>query len=278
MKSSKALSLLSAALITGLLLLFAGCEKEKIKNNTTAQYLNVQGRVNKIVGPCHGGCIVIDVDNIDGIGKSQDCFICCDDTVYYNNSISIPSFYKWNDGNLIYTMAGTKYLKELNIGSPISIKCRPATSDDDSLFMTNIMCTANHGCIDCPKYIVESINYIHKQKISITEVLLPNCVYDIIEKEKLVVINSQKEYDSLFTGCSGEKPNIDFQKQTLLISWGISTQCILKKTIKLEKKENNYVLNIQICQGDCTSIETWNAFIVTEKINSNVTLSINNVL
>ena len=50
-------------------------------------------------------------------------------------------------------------------------------------------------------------------QISITEVLLPNCVYDIIEKEKLVVINSQKEYDSLFTGCSGEKPNIDFQKQ-----------------------------------------------------------------
>ena len=51
-----------------------------------------------------------------------------------------------------------------------------------------------------------------------------------------------------------------------------------KQVRKLEKKENNYVLNIQICQGDCTSIETWNAFIVTEKINSNVTLSINNVL
>ena len=265
----------TVALLVAGAFLFAGCEKEKKTEKSITQSLNIQGRINKIVGPCHGGCIIIDVDNIEGIGKSQDCFMCCDDTVYYNNSISIPSFYNWNDGNLIYPMDGTDYLKELNIGSFISIKCHPATSDDDSMFMAKVICTANHGCVDCPKYIVEAINYIYKQNISITEILLPNCVYDIIEKEKLVVINSQKEYDRLFSGCSGEKPNIDFQKQTLLISWGVSTQCILKKTITLEKEENNFVLNIQIRQGDCTSIETWNAFFVTEKINSNVSYSIN---
>ena len=141
---------------------FTGCEKEKegVKDKSEIHTLNLQGTVNKIIDPCHGDGIVIDINNIDSIGKYQGYFKCCSETVYYNNSIFIPSFYKHSNGNLKYPVKGENYLKDLTIGSSISMICRPATSDDDSLFEVDVVCTANHYPVDCPKYIVESINYV----------------------------------------------------------------------------------------------------------------------
>ena len=114
------------------------------------------------------------------------------------------------------------------------------------------------------------------KKISTTEISLSmDCIYDRLECEKLVEINSQGEFDNLFSGCNGLGTDIDFQKQTLFLIYGISMQCVLGKDIIFEKIENNYQLTLKIHQGDCHSVEKWNAFFVTEKINSNVSYSIN---
>ena len=143
-------------------LFFTGCEKDK--KATDIHTLNLQGTVNAIVTPCHGGVIVIDINNIDGIGKTQGYFKCCNETVYFHNSIAIPSFYNYGNGKLKYSMKGVEYLKELKIGSSVSMTCRPATPDDNSLFENDVVCTANHHPVnDCPKYIVESIHYIKNQ-------------------------------------------------------------------------------------------------------------------
>ena len=61
----------TVALLVAGAFLFAGCEKEKKTEKSITQSLNIQGRINKIVGPCHGGCIIIDVDNIEGIGNRK---------------------------------------------------------------------------------------------------------------------------------------------------------------------------------------------------------------
>ena len=161
MKTKFHLPLMATVFLAGAMF-FAGCEKENNveKKDSEIHYLNLQGIVNAIVDPCHGGVIVIDINNIDSIGQTQGCFKCCSETVYYHNSIMIPSFCSYKNGTLKYQVKGAEYLKELNAGSSISMKCRPATHDDDSLFWVDVLCTANHYPVDCPKYIVESINYV----------------------------------------------------------------------------------------------------------------------
>ena len=114
------------------------------------------------------------------------------------------------------------------------------------------------------------------KKISTQEIPLSvDCIYDRLECEKLDVINSQEDFDIFFSGCKGTKPDIDFKRQTLFLIYGINMQCILEKVYVLEKDGNKYRLTINIRQGDCQSVEKWNIFFVTEKINSNISYSIN---
>lgn len=110
--------------------------------------------------------------------------------------------------------------------------------------------------------------------ISITEIVPPDCIYEKLGSEHLAIINSQKDYEDFFSGCSGETLGIDFQKQTLFLLWGTGTHCVLDKTILLEKNGKDCLLTISVFQGDCPSMETWDAFFVTEKLNAKVSLVI----
>ncbi|MCR5555464.1 MAG: hypothetical protein K6F29_08035 [Bacteroidales bacterium] len=121
-------------------------------------------------------------------------------------------------------------------------------------------------------------NKDEEKNIPITKITIPSrCVYNKLESDHLLIINSQKDYDIFFSDCSERNFDINFQKQTLFLIWGNSTQCILDKTIQLTKNEKDYLLTISIHQGDCTSVEKWNAFFITKKLNKKISLNINKV-
>ena len=114
--------------------------------------------------------------------------------------------------------------------------------------------------------------------IEMTQLPISKCIHRKIEFEQLVMINSQSEYESLFSGCEDSLYNIDFAHKTLFVVWGGTPDCILNKRIACEKQNNKINISIDIINGDCTAPDYWRyLFYIDYKVTDkeNVSLKIN---
>lgn len=158
-KISSLIFLVAVFSITSLLtaLTFSGCNRPEPDD---FGYITIKGKFNTFLDPCHGCCLVIDVQNAKNLGVQNGtyhCPACQYFSVTYNNSIAIPYFYDVETEKLTYTGDGTEWLQSLHEGSQITMVCRLATREDDYRFMSATACTSNHIPASLPKYVVESI-------------------------------------------------------------------------------------------------------------------------
>ncbi len=145
-------------------------------------------------------------------------------------------------------------------------------------------------CTACKKKVVveepqivnpSELEEIEDGPIEMTQLPISKCIHRKIEFEQLVMINSQTEYESLFSGCEDSLYNIDFTHKTLFVVWGGTPNLIEDKKITCEKKNNKINISIDITQNDCTSPEYWRyLFYIDYKITDkeNVSLKINKSL
>ena len=90
--------------------------------------------------------------------------------------------------------------------------------------------------------------------------------------EKVIIINSDREL-GIYTACEGGNyPEIDFEKQTLLLASGSASRGVEKITVNhlQQLSENDYKLSIELllCDSDTTAAEKWILALITEKISS----------
>ena len=173
MKTSNIMSLLSAALLTGALLLFAGCEKEKtvqpnddiIENDSNILY----GKVVAILDPCIGNTMIISVQNDSTIGSYHDYynrkhFIVFGDTLFtYENVIAVPTPLD-HEHQCRYYCHG-KALYDIKKNDEIAFTYRNITSKEDtSLFLPHTYCFHYIGPPSNMRHFIvkEIVNYKSK--------------------------------------------------------------------------------------------------------------------
>jgi hypothetical protein len=85
---------------------------------------------------------------------------------------------------------------------------------------------------------------------------------------KIVIINSNTELENHVT-CTGETfPEIDLAEQTLLIACGVTTNGIQYLHKKFSKKENMYILEIEITLNDVAVAQSWMVTLITNKLST----------
>lgn len=110
-----------------------------------------------------------------------------------------------------------------------------------------------------------------EEAVPFSEVEVPGmqCVLNKVDDLHLVVINSQQECDALFPECRPNLQEVDFNKQTLFAVKGEANNCIIDKQITCTRKGKQVLVGITIEEGDCTSVEAWQAIFATkEKIKA----------
>jgi hypothetical protein len=115
-------------------------------------------------------------------------------------------------------------------------------------------------------------------EISFVEYSLPdtNCQWkNLAHNNNLIVINRIAELKNYCDCTEGSYPDIDFEKNTLLIAGGGTTNGIHKMTTELSLKNNIYYLNIDIALDFTTVAQGWSIVVITEKINSNNNIRLN---
>jgi hypothetical protein len=90
------------------------------------------------------------------------------------------------------------------------------------------------------------------------------------------VINSNEELENYITCTDGTFPEIDFSENTLLITCGCTINGIQYLHKKILKKENMYMLEIEITLNDATVAHPWIVTLMTNKLNikDNVELNV----
>jgi len=145
-----------------------------------------------------------------------------------------------------------------------------------ALFFVLVACVATSCDPDEPKPEEK-----YPKDISFTEYSLngtfcqwTNLPYD----EKIMIINSTEELEKYITCTSGRYPFIDFSKNTLLLTSGLSTNNIPEITLtKLQQSSlNQFQLDIEITINAVVREKEWVKAVIIEKINqtSNVDLNI----
>ena len=145
-------------------------------------------------------------------------------------------------------------------------------------------------CTACKKKVVveepqivnpSELEEIEDGPIEMTQLPISKCIHRKIEFEQLVMINSQSEYESLFSGCEDSLYNIDFAHKTLFVVWGCTPSLITDKKITCDKKGNNINICIDIIEDDHSTPEYWRyLFYIDYKITDKeyVSLKINKSL
>ena len=98
--------------------------------------------------------------------------------------------------------------------------------------------------------------------------------------EKVIIINNDREL-GIYTACEGGGyPEVDFEKQTLLLTSGSASRNVEKITVNYlqQLSENDYELNIELLLYDIlidtTAAEKWILALITEKISEESTVKL----
>jgi len=110
--------------------------------------------------------------------------------------------------------------------------------------------------------------------VPFTEYTLPEtCQWKNLDyNEKVIIINNDREL-GIYTACEGGYyPEVDFEKQTLLLASGSASRGVEKITVNhlQQLSENDYELNIELLLYDSDTIaaEKWILALIIEKISS----------
>lgn len=104
------------------------------------------------------------------------------------------------------------------------------------------------------------------------------CIIRNIPLEEAVVINTQQEYERIFSGCAGSM-NIDFSSCSLIVIGGGCDGHVINKEVVATQGENAISITVNI-QGDL-SLEpsAWAVALLCGKIedNQSITLTVNHI-
>ena len=96
--------------------------------------------------------------------------------------------------------------------------------------------------------------------------------------ETVIIINSIEELENYIVCEGGGYPEVDFDKQTLLLASGETEKGILKTTAKknLQLSSKKYELNVVILLNDTPVVEKWRLALIVKKVmeESHVELSV----
>jgi len=94
--------------------------------------------------------------------------------------------------------------------------------------------------------------------------------------EKVIIINNDRELGNYLACEGGNYPEIDFEKQTLLLASGNASNGIEKITVNHLRQlaENDYELNIELLLCDTIAAEKWTMALITEKISEESTVEL----
>ena len=116
--------------------------------------------------------------------------------------------------------------------------------------------------------------------VPFTEYTLPEtCQWKNLDyNEKVIIINNDREL-GIYTACEGGGyPEVDFEKQTLLLASGSASRGIEKIAVNNLRQisENDYKLSIELllCESDTTAAEKWTMALMIEKISEESTVNL----
>jgi len=99
-----------------------------------------------------------------------------------------------------------------------------------------------------------------------------NLAYD----GKVIIINSNEELEKYITCASKNYPEIDFSKNTLLLTSGKTANNFLRISKNLQKvSSDEYELNIEITPTTTTVDREWSMALMTEKLNEKNSIKVN---
>jgi len=103
-----------------------------------------------------------------------------------------------------------------------------------------------------------------------------NLAYD----NTVIVINSDEKLSQYMACTSGGYPEIDFEKQALLLASGATNSGIIKLTTKnlQQLSLDKYELNLEIDLFDNANVSTWSTALVVEKVREESILELNVIL
>ncbi|MCL2502145.1 MAG: hypothetical protein FWE99_03330 [Bacteroidales bacterium] len=94
--------------------------------------------------------------------------------------------------------------------------------------------------------------------------------------DTVIIINSNSELEKYFVGEDEDYPDIDFSTQTLLLANGATPQIIWKLSILdfQQTAASKYELDVEIIPDAWTMRDFWAIALITDKIDSSVTLTV----
>ncbi|GHT24576.1 hypothetical protein FACS189430_09710 [Bacteroidia bacterium] len=103
-----------------------------------------------------------------------------------------------------------------------------------------------------------------------------SCLWNTIDMNKVIIINSNKELEK-YINCNGENhPIVDFSQFTLLLVSGGTTSGISKITKNVFKESNNiYILEVTVLLNLTTVAQGWSVAILIPKIHDNSVVTLN---
>jgi hypothetical protein len=136
-------------------------------------------------------------------------------------------------------------------------------------------------CIGC-KDTVDDDLVIYPVNLDVSDFSLTgtNCNWNwqTFQKDSFVVINSKEEFVARIICQDDNVPAIDFEKHSLLFTWGSTTSGVhsISKHLKQTSK-NDYQLSIDVILNDATVAEGWRISILTPKLSStaNIVVDVN---
>jgi hypothetical protein len=147
--------ILPPLLLVVMALSMIACEKNSRDTKDSAT-LQIEGTIVKVVEPCRGNMILIEVDTPTHIGDSLDYLY--PDSVFLSNAIGIPVNYRVVDGEIIpnYYVGGIDD-RIMESGRHVKLKCRPSNDGDDTLFYYQAICPDIWEPVMIPRYIPTEI-------------------------------------------------------------------------------------------------------------------------
>ena len=108
--------------------------------------------------------------------------------------------------------------------------------------------------------------------------LAETCQWTNLAYDNTVIVINNDEKLSQYVACTGGGyPEIDFEKQTLLLASGSASYNISKVTVNSlqQLSFNEYILDMELLLGNLTVIEKWNVALIVEKVSERNTVELN---
>ena len=99
---------------------------------------------------------------------------------------------------------------------------------------------------------------------------------NLIDFDTVVMVNNNEELQNFITCTSGNYPEIDFSKHSLLMARGVCTSGIVALEMQLQQiSSNGYSLDVDITMDMTAVPQGWFISITVPKLSSNDTVTLN---